>query len=75
MLLDGGGRVRSCRAAADADHGHVRPRYRHERMGDRAVQLGRCQGARSRQGADRRGARDLQGAQGQGMGPLSGHRW
>ena len=35
VLLDGRGGLRSRRAAADAGDRHVRPRHRHERLGDR----------------------------------------
>ena len=35
VLLDGRAGLRPRRAAADAGHRHVRPRHRHERLGDR----------------------------------------
>ena len=41
---------RSGGAVADAGDGDERSRHRHERLGDRRVQLGRRAGARSRQG-------------------------
>ncbi len=61
VLLDGRRSLRPRRAAADAGHGHVGSRHRHERVGDRRLRMERQPRLRPRQGARRRTARGLQG--------------